>query len=134
MQAAENLGCDKIKADVDVYYQGKSASQEEIQEMFAMLTEIIQEQEASGSFAEVGSVEAIRAEGGNANGIFGTLGGDDGGDGGSSTGLAVGLAVGALLVVGLVGGIWYRSRKRRLVVAQRQGKNNNPETDDSSNE
>lgn len=102
--------------------------------MFAMLTEIIQEQAASGSFAEAGSVEAITVEGGNANGIFGTLGGDDGGDGGSSVGLAAGLAVGALVVVGLVGGLWYRSRKRRSVVVQRQGKSNNPETDDSSNE
>ena len=130
---AENLSCAKVKADVEVYYQGKSASEEEIQEMLAMLTEIIQEQAASGSFAEAGVVDAIVVEGGDANGIFGT-GGDDGSDGGPSVGLAAGVALGALVVVGLVGGIWYRSRKRRSVVARQHGKNNNPETDDSSNE
>ena len=56
---ADNLSCAKVEADVEVYYQGKSASEEEIQEMFAMLTEIIQEQAASGSFAEAGVVDAI---------------------------------------------------------------------------
>ena len=128
---AEDVSCDKIETDVDVYYEGQYASQEEIDEMFAMLTEIIQEQEASGQFAEaglVGSVGATSTE--NTDGSFGGFGAD----GGRSAGLPVGVVVGTLAVVGLVGGIWYRSRKRRSVIVRGQDKNDNHHTDDSSNE
>jgi len=89
--------------------------------MFALLTEVIQAQGASGSFSDAGtlhSVEATSDESGSSPPV----------------GLAVGVAV-AALVVGAIG-VGYYYRKRSVVVAggRESTSNKHEATDDSSNE
>jgi len=84
------MNCDKIETDVDIFYNGRDASQEEKDEMFALLTETIQSQQTSGTFANeagatVESVQVVSTESNSGRGL--------------STGATVGVAVAALAVV-----------------------------------
>jgi len=84
------MNCDKIEADVDIFYNGRDASQEEKDEMFALLTETIQAQQTSGTFAnEAGAtVESVQVVSTESNS-----------DRGLSAGATVGVVVAALAVV-----------------------------------
>lgn len=92
--------------------------------MFAMLKEIIEIQEASGSFSHVGSIQSVEAT-------------STEGSGRSPAGMPIGVVVAALAVLGVVGCCFYKSRKRSLTVnggPNSSNKEDNHHTDDSSNE
>ena len=121
---SQDFKCDTIEAKVDVYYNGKKASQDEKDEMLALLIDIIEDQEASGSFSEAGSVQSVVATSSKGNRD-------------TPNGLPVGVVVGALAVLGVAGGYYYKSRKRSLIVNGGpipSDKEDNHNTDDSSNE
>jgi len=124
--APTNVRCDKIETDVDIFYDGKDATQDDKEEMFALLTEVIQAQDASGSFADAGTIQSIEATS------------TDGSDRGApSVGMPVGVVVAALVVIAAAGGYYYHSRKRSLVVnrgPESSEKQDQHHTDDSSNE
>ena len=92
--------------------------------MFAMLEDVIQTQEETGSFAGAGSVQMVEAT---------SL--DSSSDRDAGVGLPVGVAIAAFVVLAVVGCCFYKSRKRTLVVNGRRGgsdKQDHPNTDDSS--
>lgn len=92
--------------------------------MFALLKEIIESQEASGSFSHAGSVQSVEAISSE-------------GSGRPTAGMPIGVVVAALAVLGVAGCCYYKSRKRSLTVNGGPGSSNkedNHHTDDSSNE
>lgn len=119
-----NAECDIIESDVDIQYNGGEASQNEKDEMLALLKEIIESQEASGSFSHAGSLQSVEVTSAD-------------GSGGAPAGMLAGVVVAALAVLGVAGCCFYKSRKRSLIVNGGPSSSNKQEnhlTDDSSNE
>ena len=122
--APPNASCDRIETGVDIFYNGKEADQAAKDEMFALLTEVIQAQGASGSFSDAGTLHSVEATS------------DESGsnDGSSPVGLAVGVAVAALVVGAIGAGYYYRKRSVVVAGGRESTSNKHEATDDSSNE
>ena len=92
--------------------------------MFAMLKEIIESQEASGSFSHAGSIQSVEAISSE-------------GSGRPPAGMPIGVVVATLALLGVAGCCYYKSRKSPLTVNEGPSSSNKEEnhhTDDSSNE
>jgi len=121
------VSCDKIETDINVFYDGRDATEEEKDEMFALLTEILQAQRASGSFAGAGTVESVKAVSTESNS----------GDKDVPAGLTAGVVVAAVAVIAALVSVYCCCFKKERTLVVDNGpdsshKQDQHHTDDSS--
>ena len=96
--------------------------------MFALLTETILAQGASGSFSDAGTLQSVEATSDGSTSSRGTS---------SNVGLPVGVVVAGLVAVAAGLGYYFYQKKRSLIVSggpESASNNKHDVTDDSSNE
>lgn len=104
------MNCETIQTDVEIFYQGDKASEEEEADMFALLMATIESQAEAGHFAEVGSIGSVASAEEVTVGSSGTFtSADDTST--ESTFNIVGPAIAVIAALAIGGAVWYKLGK-----------------------